>query len=123
MPHIRDTSAGLPDVEALVRVGVAREEAEAAHWVEALARAGIEAAVEIADGAAVAPGRTTWTGQFFVYPVLVPEHERDRAEQVVGGLIDRAEARRSMNAIGPVAALVGFVLLLVVAMVVRGSGS
>ena len=122
MPHIRDTSPELPDDEPLVRVGVAREEAEAAHWVEALARAGIEAAVEIADGAAVAPGRTTWTGQFFVYPVLVPERERDRAEQVVGRLINRTEARRSMNAIGPVAALVGLVLLLVIAMVVRGEG-
>ena len=122
MPHIRDTSPELTDDEPLVRVGVAREEGEAAHWVEALARAGIEAAVEIADGAAVAPGRTTWTGQFFVYPVLVPERERDRAEQVVSGLIDRTEARRSMNAIGPVAALVGIVLLLVIAMVVRGEG-
>jgi hypothetical protein len=121
MPHIRDTAADLADTEPLVRVGVAREESEAAHWVEALARAGIEAAVEIADGAAVAPGRTTWSGQFFVYPVLVPERHRDRAEQVVGGLIAGSEDRRTMNAIGPVAAIVGLVLLVVVAMVVRGN--
>ena len=97
MPHIRDTAADLADAEPLVRVGVAREESEAAHWVEALARAGIEAAVEIADGAAVAPGRTTWSGQFFVYPVLVPERQRDRAEQVVRQRRPIGEALRDLR--------------------------
>ncbi len=121
MPHIREIPVDVPGAEAMVRIGVAREEAEAARWVEALARAGIDAAVEIADGAAVAPGRTTWTGQFFVYPVLVPADDRQRAERLVTRLV-RADEGRSMNALGPVAALVGLVLVLVVALVLRGNG-
>jgi hypothetical protein len=121
MPHFRDTSDDHFLPESLVRVGVAREEAEAAHWVEALARSGIEAAVEIADGAAVAPGRMTWTGQFFVYPVLVPAPDRERAEHVLGALVDASEGRRPANALAPVAAIVGLVLLLVVVLVLRGN--
>lgn len=109
--------------EAFVRVGVARDEGEAARWVTALARVGIEADVEIADGAELAPGRTAWVGQFFVYPVLVANENREEAERVLGALLDAPEGQHvSTRAIMAVSLLIGTVLLVVVSLVARGNG-
>jgi hypothetical protein len=75
--------ASTAHADDLVQIALARDEATAERWLAALTAQGIEGALRIEDGTHLAAAGSVFSGQTFVYPLLVPRSKRAAAASVL----------------------------------------
>ena len=127
LPHIDDDGLDADGVR-WVLLDVIRDEEAAHEWLDALHEAGIAAELQFADGSRYSPLSSAYpTGPVFVYPLLVPEPEREAAARVLielgwNGRGHRGGARLRRPSVGATALVVVCSLLLGLALLARAGG-